>query len=74
MQENWVLQKTKHLSVPSQRFLVQLLWVPDVGQNDAVKRQVVVFAGFQDFLQFVCSDGDLASDGVLGIDGLWVDI
>ena len=73
LQQLRVLEKTEDLTEEGDGLLVQLLRVSDVGEDDAVEGQRLVSLG-ESHAVLLGLDGQLTTDGILGLLDLRVDV
>ena len=69
-----VLEQTGDLAEEGDGLLVELLGVANVGSDDSVERQVLALALCERGLELLGSNGKLATDGVLGLLDVRVDV
>lgn len=74
LQELGVLEETGYLAEEGKGLLVELLGVADVGGDDLVEGQVVSLAAGDLGAVLLRLDGQLATDGVLGLLDVGVDV
>jgi len=74
LQQLRVLHQTEHLAEEGDGLLVELLRVADVGGDDIVEGQVLALALGQSSLVLLGTDGEFATDGILCLLDIGVDV